>query len=337
MLPITSHRHFNLNNSHRDKKKNNVEYSYLLCLKVKAIDKMNIKQLKYFCAVVESGGISLAAKAFSLAPAAISLQITALEKELKGELFNRNSRPMTLTRLGEFLFKQSHEVIFNFEKLEKDASFFSHTQSTELNLGFVRSVMFNLLPETIKLFTESYGHINITLKEVLSEYQPELISEGIIDIGFIREMELYQSTPEHGVVRELIFIDPLVAAIPLNHYLSRKKFITLRDFCNSPFIIFPSDPKSSYSVHILNKFNEHGVKPAVSHRVLEIHTALALVGAGLGVTLVGKSTIPNNRRDILFLPIEDFKCLSYIYAIYNAKRSNLNICNFIETMKKVVE
>jgi len=298
---------------------------------------MNIKQLKYFCQVVESGGISQAAKAFSLAPAAISLQITALEKELNGELFNRGSRPMTLTRLGEFLFKKAHEVIFNFEKLEKDAHHYAHAKSTELNLGFVRSVMYNLIPETIKLFAESYGHINITLKEVLSEYQPELLSEGAIDIGFTREMALYNNTPEQALTRELIFIDPLVAAIPVNHYLGRKNFITLRDFCNSPFIIFPSDPKSRYSVHIFNKFKEYGVQPAVSHRAVEIHTALALVGAGLGVTLVGKSTIPNNRQDIIFLPIADFNCLSYIYAVYNAKNTNPNISHFIEMMKRVAE
>lgn len=298
---------------------------------------MNIKQLKYFCKVVETGGISQAAKAFSLAPAAISLQITALEKELNGELFDRGSRPIVLTRLGEFLFNKAHEVIFNFEKLEKDARQYASAKSTELKLGFVRSVMFNLLPETIKQFAEKNGHINIALKEVLSEYQPALLAQGEIDIGFTREMHFHEDSADQTLSRALIFIDPLVAAIPINHYLSRKSFITLRDLCNSPFIIFPSDPKSQYSLHIFDTFAEYGVQPAVSHRAVEIHTALALVGAGLGVTLVGKSTIPNNRQDIVFLPIEDVKFLSYIYAVYNAKNTNPNIINFINTMKRVAE
>ncbi|WP_113627715.1 LysR family transcriptional regulator [Pectobacterium peruviense] len=296
---------------------------------------MNIKQLRYFCKVVEAGGISQAAKVFSLAPAAISLQITSLEKELNGELFNRTSRPITLTKLGEFLFNKAHEVIFSFDKLERDALQYVSTASVNLNLGFVRSVMFNLIPETIKLFSEKHGHISITLKEVLSEYQTDLLSTQSIDIGFTREMDISEPTDGQELSRELILVDPLVAAIPINHYLSRKNFITLRDFCNSPFIIFPSDPKSSYAMRIQDKFIEYGVQPAVAHRTVEIHTALALVGAGLGVTLVGRSTIPNNRQDILFLPIEDFKCLSYIYAVYNAKNPNPNIMNFIETMKTI--
>ncbi|RNM09156.1 LysR family transcriptional regulator [Dickeya undicola] len=295
---------------------------------------MNIKQLQYFCKVVETGSASQAAKQLFLAPTAISMQISALEKELNGELFNRSSRPMTLTRLGEFLYQRAQELIFNFEKLETDAYQYMNSESTSLTLGFVRSVMFNLLPETIKHFADSYGHINLHLKEVLSEYQPEMLGNQAIDIGITREMD-NDNFVSSELCHELIMVDPLVAAIPKNHYLSRKKFITLRDFCNSPFIIFPSDQKSGFSVRIFDMFKKHHCVPAISHRAIEIHTALALVGAGLGVTLVGKTTIPNNRQDIIFLPIEDFKISSYIYAIYHPKNKNPNIHSFIETMKKI--
>ncbi|MCW2476745.1 MULTISPECIES: LysR family transcriptional regulator [unclassified Symbiopectobacterium] len=297
---------------------------------------MNIKQLRYFCKVVETGSASQAAKMLDLAPAAISMQISSLEKELNGELFNRSSRPMTLTRLGEFIYQRAPEIIFNIEKLEKDAWQYVNSKSITLTLGFVRSVMFNLIPETIKYFADTHGHIEINLKEVLSEYQPELLLNHELDIGFTREMD-NDNFIGHELNHELILIDPLIAAIPKNHYLSKKKYITLRDFCNSPFIIFPSDPKSGYSLRVFEKFDEYGIRPAVSHRVVEIHTALALVGAGLGVTLVGKTTIPNNRQDIIFLPIEDFRCLSYIYAVYNPKNTNPNIHAFIDTMKKIAE
>ncbi len=295
---------------------------------------MNIKQLQYFCRVVEAGSASQAAKTLLLAPTAISMQITALEKELNGTLFNRSSRPMTLTKLGEFVYHRAQEVIFGFEKLERDVWQHVNAKSTTLTLGSVRSVMFNLLPEAIKNFSESHGHIDINLKEVLSAYQPELLINHIIDIGFIRKMN-NDNILDEGLRHELILVDPLVAAIPKNHYLSRKKFITLRDFCNSPFIVFPNDQKSGFSGKLFEKFKEHGIVPAISHHALEIHTALALVGAGLGVTLVGKMTIPNNRQDIVFLPIEDFRCLCCIYAVYNPKNNNPYIAMFIEQLKKL--
>ncbi len=295
---------------------------------------MNIKQLKYFCKVVEHGSVSAAANELSLAPPAISMQIAALEKELNGVLFNRSSRPMGLTKLGEFLIQRAPEIIYNLEKLERDAMYYVNSRSTTLSLCFVRSLMFNIIPETIKYHLEINNHIEISLKEVLSEYQNDFLLEQSIDIGFSRLME-YQHDLQSELHHELILVDPLIAAIPRNHYLARKKFITLRDFCSCPFIIYPSDPKSHYAKSIFSKFDAYKIKPAISHRVVEIHTALALVGAGLGVTLVGGSTVKNNRQDVVFLPIEDFNYQTYIYAIYDRKNTNPNILNFIESMKKV--
>ena len=296
---------------------------------------MNIKQLKYFCKVVELGSVSTAASELSLAPPAVSMQIASLEKELNGILFDRRSRPMGLTKLGEFVYQRAPEIIYNIEKLERDALFYINTRTTSLSIGFVRSLMFNIIPETIKYHLDANNHIQIKLREVLSEYQPDLLLEQSIDIGFSRLMD-YNESLQPDLHNELIIVDPLIAAIPRNHYLSRKKFITLRDFCSSPFIIYPSDPKSTYAKDIFDKFDDHGIKPAISHRVVEIHTAIALVGAGLGVTLVGETTVKNNRQDVVFLPIEDFNCPSYIYAHYNIKNTNPNIPDFIESMKTII-
>lgn len=295
---------------------------------------MNIKQLKYFCSVVEFGSISAAANELYIAAPAVSMQISSFEEELGGDLFDRSSRPMTLTKLGEFIYQRAPEIIYKIDNLERDATFYVNSKSTSLDVCFVRSLMFNILPETIKYHLDSSNHIDISLTEVLSEHQIELLSSQKLDLGFSRLMSS-KIDDGNGLIYDLILVDPLVAAIPKNHHLAKKKYITLRDFCSSPFIIFPSDPKSVYSKVIFSKFDEYGIKPVVSYRVVEINTALALVGAGLGVTLVGGSTVKNNRQDIVFLPIEDFKCLSFIYAIYHPKNRNPNITEFIHSMKTI--
>ena len=295
--------------------------------------RVNIKQLKYFCKVVQCGSISAAANDLALAPPAVSMLIAAFEKELNGTLFDRSSRPLKLTKLGEFIYQRAPEIIFDIEKLEHDALNYVNARSASLSICFVRSLMFNLIPETIKRHLEMNSHMQFTLKEVLSEYQVPYLQDQSFDIGFSRLMYSDEHpTPE--LCKELILVDPLIAAVPRNHYLTRKRFITLRDFCSSPFIIYPCDPKSDYASCIFGKFDELGIHPAISHRVVEIHTALALVGAGLGVTLVGAATVENNRQDVVFLPIEDFKCLSYIYALYNPRNTNPNIRAFIDEMKQ---
>lgn len=295
---------------------------------------MNLKQLVYFCKVVESGSISQAAKLLFVAPTAISMQISALEEQLGGELLNRSTRPMALTKLGEFFYSRSQELIYDFNKLESDTELFINNKSAVLNIGFTRSVMFNILPEAIKKFKERYAHVQINLTEVLSEYQSEMLINGAIDIGITRELENDNFVSE-SLEHRLILVDPMVAAIPRDHYLSRKLFLTLRDFVNSPFIIYPKDDRSGFAGKFFDMFIQRQCQPMVSYRAIEIHTALALVGAGLGVTLVGKSTIPNNRQDVLFLPIQDFNISSYIYSVCRSDNNNSLIADFIDVLEGV--
>ncbi|NDO81048.1 hypothetical protein CJP72_09795 [Citrobacter sp. NCU1] len=295
---------------------------------------MNVKQLRYFCKVVEKNGINPAAAELQIGATTISMQIAALEKEMNNELFNRSTRPMTLTKFGQFVYQRSQEIIFNFDAFENDIFSYTNSESTSLNIGVIRSLIFNILPETIKQFTNSFGHIDINLKEGLSTNQYELLAEQVIDLGFVRAMEQKQEL-DNDFCRELILIDPLFAAVPKNHYLTRNKFITLKDFCNSPFITFPGNQKSEFSDTVVEKIKQNGLSPVISYKAREIHSALSFVAAGLGVTLVGKTVIDNNRQDIAFLPISDFHCNCYIYAIYRSKNTNPNIQHFLSTMKKV--
>nr|WP_255602801.1 LysR family substrate-binding domain-containing protein [Pantoea sp. DY-15] len=206
---------------------------------------------------------------------------------------------------------------------------------TVLNIAFPRSLMINLLPESIRIFSEKYNDVSINLTEILSEYQPELIANQTIDIGITREFEGDCIVPSN-LNHQLILIDPLFAAIPRNHYLAKKSFLTIHDFCRSPFISYPKDNLSGFANKILNYFSSHQCMPVISHRAVEIHTALALVGAGLGVTLLGKTAIHDTRKDILFLPFEDFKINSYIYAISNPDNCGTHVTAFIDVLKSIL-
>ena len=61
-----------------------------------------------------------------------------------------------------------------------------------------------------------------------------------------------------------------------------------------------------------------GSMPRIGHEAKEIHTALSLVAAGLGATVVGRSVAINNRTDIRFLPITDITIQSRVIAVRKA-------------------
>lgn len=295
---------------------------------------MNLKKIVYFCKVVETGNASQAAKNLFVASTAISMQITALEKELGGDLFDRGTRPMELTKLGRYFYPRAQEILYLFNKLEKDTQEFVKDKSSTLNIAFTRSVMFNLLPAALKRFKEINSNVQINLKEMLSEYQSDLISDEEIDIGITRELSGDRFIAK-DLNHELLMVDPFMAAIPRGHYLETKNHLTLKEFTGLPFISYPDNENSEFAKKLMGMFSANQCQPVIAYRAIEIHTALALVSAGLGVTLVGKSTIPNNRQDILFLPIQDINALSYIFSVSRMHDTNPNIPIFLDLLREI--
>ena len=82
---------------------------------------MNLRQLKYFCEVVDSGNANAAAQKLFVAPTAISMQMSQLENLFGGKLFDRSSRPMTLTPLGRYVYPKARQLVADAGRLVEEA------------------------------------------------------------------------------------------------------------------------------------------------------------------------------------------------------------------------
>ena len=116
--------------------------------------------------------------------------------------------------------------------------------------------------------------------------------------------------------------DPLFAALPLQHALASRKSINAKDFNDLPFISYPKDPNSRFSKQALRLLEAAGGRPRVGYEAKEIHTALGLVAAGLGGTMVGKTVATNNRTDVRFLPIKGLKNEAKIFIVRQKNQPN---------------
>src|SRR5438445_12497727 len=71
---------------------------------------MELHQLRYFCAVAETGSFSRAAEQSHVAQPSLSQQIIKLEEELGARLFDRLGRSVRLTELGKILLPRARAV-----------------------------------------------------------------------------------------------------------------------------------------------------------------------------------------------------------------------------------
>jgi DNA-binding transcriptional LysR family regulator len=294
---------------------------------------MNLRQIRYFCEVVEAGSATHAAERLHVAPTAISMQLAQLEAHLGGELFDRSRRPMEPTALGKFFYPRARELLAQAARLDDEARGIATGSHGWLGIAFTRSSTFTLLPRTIRAFRAAYPDVQLDLVEALSEYQPSQLRQGRIDIGISRFIGGAEAPPD---LRYAVTLDdPLVAALPLSHPLARRKSISAAEMASVPFILYPKDPHSPFGQQLLGALSAAGVAPVVAYSAVEIYTALALVGAGLGGTLVGRSITENNRPDIAFVPVRHLRGSTTVVAVTRADEDSKLVAAFLQIFAAV--
>lgn len=292
---------------------------------------MNDRQLKYFCAVVDAGSTALAASQLFLAPTAISTQINLLEEELGGVLFDRAKRPMSLTSLGRFFYPRAKELLAANQRLREEASSIAAGKRGWISVAFVRSTIFSLLPSAVRTFRNALPDVQIDLLELLSEFQPAQLRSGRVDVGVARLLgeEEYPADLQQTVLIE----DPFVAVFPAHHRMAHRASIRLAELEGLPYISYPKNLETRFSERLMAQLVNAGVHMPVTQDAVEIHTALALVAAGLGVTLVGASVAANNRSDISFVRVADCGFVSRVAALTRIGEESKPVAAFLSALK----
>lgn len=296
---------------------------------------MNLRQIRYFCEVVAAGSAVHAAQRLHVAPTAISMQLAQLESLLGGELFDRSRRPMELTALGKFFHPRAQELLTQAQRLEDETKGIAAGSHGWLGVAFARTSTFSILPRAIRRFRDAYPQVQLDLLEAVSEYQPEQMRQGRIDIGISRFLgDIKVPADLHYTT---IMDDPLVAALPVSHPLAQRSSICLADFATVPFILYPKDIHSPFGQQMLDILRQAGVTPVIAYSAMEIYTTLSLIGGGLGGTLVARSISENKRPDVAFVPVSDIRTTTTLVAITRPDEDNKLVTAFLEILASSVQ
>ncbi len=169
--------------------------------------------MQLFVRVVEEGSFSAAARYLGVTPSAVSRQISQLEKELGGRLFQRTTRRQNLTEAGETYFQHAHRIVEDIEAARLAVTRLTDTPSGTLQItveaDFALAFIEPILPE----FLSRYPEVNVRLH--LSAGMLDLVHGGI-DIA-IRVGHLEDSS---FVARKIAMSRSIVCASPA--YLARQ-------------------------------------------------------------------------------------------------------------------
>src|SRR5271163_234884 len=194
---------------------------------------IEIRHLRYFLAVAETLHFSKAAAHLKMAQPPLSQQIRSLERILGYALFQRTTRGVRLTRVGEFFRERARNTVTKLQDDVEMARRLGSGQEGVLTVGFSGSVMLTTLPKAIERYRRVYPKMELRLRELVTAEQIPSLLDGTLDLGFLRDGEA-----RDGLTIETILREPFVAVLPTRHKLRAKTAISAFELKNEPFVLF---------------------------------------------------------------------------------------------------
>lgn len=247
---------------------------------------MDFKQLNYFVAVAEELSFSRAAEKLHMSQPPLSQQIKLLEESLGVQLFERTRRVVKLTHAGTLFYDSAQEILRQYAAARELCAQTRDGQAGRLRIAFTASVpMFPAFSSMLQDFRSLYPRIEMDLRHMSTGEQLQAINADEIDIGFLRPSLSFQA-PGFIDTHDL-WHDELVLAVAQGHPQARKDVQTrLADLAHEDFILFPQALGCGLFEHITTLTAQAGFAPRIVQEARENSTTLALVAAGLGISIL---------------------------------------------------
>ncbi|MGW2939474.1 LysR family transcriptional regulator [Streptomyces sp. NPDC001156] len=260
---------------------------------------MELRRLVAFVAVAEELHFGRAAKRLQMAQPPLSQQIRQLEKELGVQLFERNTRSVKLTSAGQSYLEPVRTVLKDLDLATRAARAAGLGQYGQVTVGFAGASSHESLPRLTRAVRALHPGIELVLKgQTYANAALARVAEGSLDLGFVR----LSATPP-GVALRVIGEEEMICALPSYHPLAQRDRIPVAALAEEPFVSFPANAGSSLRDATFQVCDTAGFTPRVVQEAPDSHTILALVAAGVGVTLTLTSCLHVQQTGLVYRPL----------------------------------
>ncbi|QFU90707.1 LysR family transcriptional regulator [Amycolatopsis sp. YIM 10] len=242
----------------------------------------SLQRLRMLRELDRRGTVTAAAGALHYTASAVSQQLAQLERDVGAKLFERLGRRVQLTELGKLLTAHAEEILGAVERATLALEEAQESVTVRLTAGVWASVASGLLPRALTALAAEHPGIKVRTRELAPEETADAVRDGSLDFSFVID---YSDAPmpwDAGLERAVIAVERLHAAVPAGTVPAGS--VSLLELAEQPWIL--ASPKSHFGRAIRIACQRHGFEPKIDHEVEEQATAMAMVGAGLGVTLV---------------------------------------------------
>jgi DNA-binding transcriptional LysR family regulator len=240
-----------------------------------------LSQLRCFLAIAEEMHFGRAADRLNMTQPPLSRQLQQLENSLGVDLVERSSRFVQLTAAGKAFLVDARHILRAAEDAQLTVRRVAKGEGGLISLGFIPATSYSLLPKLVAFVSKELPYVQLVLREMVTFDQVEALTNGRIDAGILR-----LPIDRRGLGAIALSREPFVLAVPESSPLASKKTVTIKDLDRQPFVMYaPIESRYHYDL-LSSAFQVAGIQPQFVQYAREIHTMLALVGAGIGIAMV---------------------------------------------------
>ena len=274
---------------------------------------MELHQLRYFCAVAETGSFSRAAEQSHVSQPSLSQQILKLEDELGARLFDRLGRSVRLTELGKTFLPRARAVLRELEAARGDVVEGKEFIGGPVTVGVIPTVAPYFLPPRLTAFSRKFPQVRLTVVEEITPVLLDRLRAGTIDVAIL-------ALPLRGHEFEAVplLTERLFAALPKKHKFNSRAALSLKDLRAEPFLLLRDG--HCFRDTAVAACDRARLHPQIVFESGQFSSLLSMVGAGMGVSIVPEMAI-EKKFDCRYVRIADEQAVRTIGAVVLRGRS----------------
>jgi DNA-binding transcriptional LysR family regulator len=288
---------------------------------------IELRHLRYFLAVAEELHFRKAAEKLFISQPGLSRQVKLLEEELGVILFERHTRKVVLTKVGEYLKEEFTLQLKTLSHTLDTAKLLQDGKKGALKIGYVGSAMQDVIPNLLLSFEKNHPNILFNLKEIDNQKQLDGLLDFSLDIGFVRLERVPRALEIKTILKESFCL-----VLPQDHSINEFNFKNLVQFKEESFILFDAKYSASYYEKVMQIFDDCGFTPLISHNTIHSSSIFKLVENNFGISIVPKSLAQKRGHHIKFIELDMISQKTTLSVIWNQKNSNPILQDVLELL-----
>jgi DNA-binding transcriptional LysR family regulator len=290
---------------------------------------MDIRQLRCVIAVSEHLNFTRAAAELHITQPPLTNQIKSVERELGFNLFSRTKRTVQITPAGRAFVDRARRILQEFQELRDVSHRASVGEVGHISIGFIGAIAFDFFPRILRAYHSKMPVVEIKLLEANNRTLMESLRNKKIDIAFMRPY-FHDADIETKILME----DKFVAALPVGHRLAERKSLSVKSLSHEKFVTVNRSPTPSIYSQVMFICEKAGFHPLVVQESTNLHTAVALVSAGIGIAILPSAIRNMNLEGVTYINLRDVKDRAQIAIAWRKDNQNPTLNNFLEIIEK---